>query len=139
MNLGFRRVAHAAAILLSVVAAAAAAALAPRQADLPVLGRLESGLWELRSLGGRGRFAPVCLGDRAALVQLQHRRAACTRSVVARARNTLEVNYNCPGAFGQTTIRVETSRLARIESEGVDNGIPFGFRLEARRVGPCRP
>jgi hypothetical protein len=71
------------------------------------------------------------------LVQLQHRRAGCTRSVVAQARDRVEVRYACPAAFGQTTIRVEGARLARIDSEGIDNGVPFGFRLEARRVGRC--
>ncbi|HEY0013007.1 MAG TPA: hypothetical protein VGB79_09165 [Allosphingosinicella sp.] len=134
-----RSVAAAGAVMLVLSAAAATAAGQASRARLPVLGRLEPGLWELRNLGGRERFAPVCLGDPAALVQLQHRRTACTRAVVARARDTLEVRYNCPAAFGQTTIRVEGPRLARIESEGVDNGIPFGFRLEARRVGRCLP
>jgi hypothetical protein len=137
MSLGTRRAAQGAAILLSVAAAAAAGAQASRPAAMPVLGRLQNGLWELRSLEGNGRFAPVCLGDRDALVQLQHRRAACARTIVAQAQDRLEVAYNCPSGFGQTTIRVETPRLARIESEGVDNGVPFGFRLEARRVGPC--
>jgi hypothetical protein len=139
-----RSAAAAGAVMLVLSAAAATAvtqawgAQAPGGA-LPVLGRLEPGLWELRNLGGRQGFAPVCLGDPAALVQLQHRRTACTRSVVARARDTLEVRYTCPAAFGQTTIRVEGPRLARIESEGVDNGIPFGFRVEARRIGRCLP
>ena len=127
-----------AAILVASAAAAAATAQASRDA-VPVLGRLEAGLWELRNLGGRERFAPLCLGDPAAFIQLQHRRTACTRSVVARSRDTLEVRYTCPAAFGQTTIRVEGSRLARIESEGVDNGVPFGFRVEARRIGRCLP
>lgn len=138
MKLNTRAAAFAAVILLSVAAAGVAAAAASRQV-LPVLGRLDAGLYELRNLHGGGRFAPVCLGDdRGALVQLQHRRSTCSRSVVARTRDRLEVRYNCPGAFGQTTIRVETTRLARIESEGVDNGMPFSLRIEARRVGPCR-
>lgn len=135
MVLGKRSAAAAGAVML-VLSAAAAAAQASGAA-LPVLDRLEPGLWELRSIGGRAQFAPVCLGDPAVLVQLQHRRAGCTRSVVAQARDRLEVRYNCPAAFGQTTIRVEGARLARIESEGIDNGIPFGFRVEARRVGRC--
>ena len=119
------------AVLLSAAATAA-------QHDLPVLGRLETGLWELRNLDGGGRFAAICLGDRGALTQLQHRRVACERSVVAQGQDTVEVRYNCPAAFGHTVIRVETPRLARIESQGIDNGLPFGFRAEARRVGDCR-
>ncbi|HZF96204.1 MAG TPA: hypothetical protein VEZ20_15180 [Allosphingosinicella sp.] len=130
-----RSAAAAGAGILMLSAAAAAAAQAG--AALPVLGRLEPGLWELRNIGGRAQFAPVCLGDPAVLVQLQHRRAGCTRSVVAQGRDRVEVRYACAGAFGQTTIRVEGARLAQVESEGVDNGVPFGFRLEARRVGRC--
>jgi hypothetical protein len=40
--------------------------------------------------------------------------------------------------MGHSTIRVETPRLVRIESQGVDGGMPFEFRAEARRIGPCR-
>ena len=132
-----KRSAAAAGAAILVLSGAAAVAAQASGATLPVLGRLEPGLWELRSIGGRARFAPVCLGDPAALVQLQHRRAGCTRSVVAQARDRVEVRYTCPAAFGHTSIRVEGARLAQIESEGVDNGVPFGFRLEARRVGRC--
>jgi hypothetical protein len=141
MSFGKRSAAAAGAAILALCAAVAAAGAAAQAqgAALPVLSRLEPGLWELRSLGGRARFDPVCLGDRGALVQLQHRRTRCTRAVVAQARDRLEVRYNCPAAFGQTTIRVEGPRLARIESEGVDNGMPFAFRVEARRIGRCLP
>ena len=134
MKLSFGTVRAAAAIILFASAAAAAT-----QAELPVLGRLQGGLWELRNLdGGGGSFGSICLGDRGALAQLRHRSLSCGRSVVAQGPDTVEVRYNCPAAFGQTAIRVETSQLARIESQGVDNGVPFGFRAEARRVGPCR-
>jgi hypothetical protein len=127
------------AIILAAtaVASAAGAAATESEAALPVIGRLERGLWDLRNMKTGGRFAPVCLRNPAALVQLQHRRSACTHNVVAHAANRLEVSYRCPTGFGQTTIRVETSRLVRIESEGIDNGVPFGFRAEGRRVGPC--
>ena len=133
----FAKGSAAAAGAVMLVLSAAAAAAQASGAALPVLGRLEPGLWELRNIGGRAQFAPVCLGDPAALVQLQHRRTGCTRSVVAQGRDRIEVRYACAGAFGQTTIRVEGSRLAQIESEGIDNGVPFGFRVEARRVGRC--
>jgi len=125
-----------AAIILA--AAAAAAGGAATQTELPVLGRLESGLWQLRSLEGGGTMGAICLGDRGLLAQLRHRDLACRRSVVGQGQDSIELRYTCPSAFGQTTIRVETPRLARVESQGVDDGTPFGFRAEARRVGPCR-
>ncbi|MEA3016624.1 MAG: hypothetical protein QOI38_1346 [Sphingomonadales bacterium] len=120
-----------AAALVTGVAAAT-------EAELPVLGRLETGLWQLRSLDNGRTLAAICLGDRGQLAQPHHRGIACSRNVVSRAQDAVEIRYNCPAAFGQTAIRVETPRLARIESQGVDNGVPFGFRAEARRVGACR-
>lgn len=131
-----RRSAVAAAAVL-IASSAAGLAVAAGSGELPVLGRLEPGLYELRSLGSGGRLAPVCLGDRGALVQLQHRQQGCSRELVSQTASSVEVRYNCPAGFGHTAIRVETSRLARIDSQGVDNGVPFGFRAEARRVGPC--
>jgi hypothetical protein len=124
-----------AAIILSAAAAAAAAAT---QTELPVLGRLEPGLWQLRSLEGGGAMGAVCLGDRGLLAQLRHRAQVCPRSVVASGQDMVEIRYSCPAAVGQTTIRTETSRLARVETQGIDNGVPFAFRVEARRIGPCR-
>jgi hypothetical protein len=126
------------AALATMLAAAAAAAAAASQTELPVLGRLERGLWQLRSLEGGGNIAAVCLGDRGLLTQLRHRGVACRRTLVGHSQDSLEIHYNCPAAFGQTVIRVETPQLARVESQGVDNGIPFGFRAEARRIGACR-
>jgi len=123
-----------AAIILAGLAAAGSSAAT----ELPVLGRLESGLWQLRSLDGPSAVGAVCLGDPGLLAQLRHRREVCTRSVVATGQDMVEIRYSCTAAFGQSTIRAETSRLARVESQGVDNGVPFAFRLEARRVGPCR-
>lgn len=126
-----------AAIIFAVLASATGAAAAATQATLPVLSRLDRGLWELRNLDTGGHFAPICLRDPAALTQLQHRQSQCTRNVVSQSADRVEVRYACPTGFGQTTIRVETTRLARIVSEGIDNGVPFGFRAEGRRVGPC--
>jgi hypothetical protein len=128
------------AVALIFVAAAAAPALTQQPARTPVLGRLEPGLWQLRSLGGGlGQAAPVCIGDPAILAQLQHRRSNCSRSLVSSNGDTVALRYSCDSAgMGHSTIRVETPRLARIESQGVDGGIPFEFRAEARRIGPCR-
>jgi hypothetical protein len=132
------RGARAGAVILLALAGAAVAGAAASQTGGPVLGRLESGLWQLRSLEGGAALGAVCLGDPAILGQLRHRGLSCRRTVVGQGQDSVELHYNCPAAFGQTAIRVETSRLARVETQGVDNGVPFAFRAEARRVGPCR-
>ena len=128
------------AAALAVAACAAAPALAQRTAEAPALGRLEKGLWQVRIVGARQVAPrPICLGDRAMLAQLRHRDYRCTRTVSASTPNSVTINYECAGvASGMSTVRVETSRLARIESQGIDNGLPFAFRAEARRVGTCR-
>lgn len=134
-----RRILGAAAAF-AVTASVAVPAATRVDGAASVLGRLESGLWQLRPLDGRRNPpAPVCLGDPEQLAQLQHLRRNCGRRLVAAARDSVTLSYECPSiGSGHTTIRVETSRLARIESQGLDNGIPFAFRAEARRIGPCR-
>jgi hypothetical protein len=48
------------------------------------------------------------------------------------------VHYSCPGSgWGRTTVRVETPRLARVETQGIAGKAPFAFTAEARRVGAC--
>ena len=126
----------AGAIVLAALIAAGGAAGA--QGSLPQLARLERGLWQLRDVESGRTVASICLGDPGALAQPRHVGSACRRSLVAQAPGMVEVRYTCPAAFGQTTIRIETSRLARVDSQGVDNGVPFGFRAEARHVGACR-
>lgn len=104
---------------------------------MPMLTRLESGLWELRG-PSNGRIAAICLGNPIQLTQPRHGAAACSRDVVAADANSMTVNYSCPGAGrGRTTIRIETPRLIQIDSQGLDHGAPFALRAEARRIGAC--
>lgn len=104
-----------------------------------VFSQIESGRWELRDMDDERRLlASVCVGDPMLLMQTRHGAAACGRTVVAVNGESATVRYSCPGnGFGQTTLRLETPRLARIDSQGVYRGLPFGFRAEARRVGTC--
>lgn len=135
---GARRRTVMLALAGSAAAAAAVAAQAPEQTP-ELLARLEPGRWELRDPGDeRALRAAFCLGDPWQLVQPQHGAAACERRVIASNARSLTVRYSCPSAgFGRTTIRYETPRLVRIDSQGVHRRVPFGFRAEARQVGPC--
>jgi hypothetical protein len=127
-----------AAIALGAVAAATAPALTQRPARTDALAKLQAGLWQLRDLDSRAELPPVCLGDPNLLVQLKHRSAACSRIVVAENRGTATVHYTCPAAgYGQTLIRIETPRLAQIETQGIADNRPFSSRIQARRVGNC--
>ena len=110
----------------------------PANGAHPMLTRLEAGQWELRGSSGNGRIAAICLGNPILLTQPRHGGAPCTRDVVAADSDSMTVNYSCPGlGRGRTTIRFETPRLVQIDSQGLDHGMPFALRAEARRIGPC--
>jgi hypothetical protein len=105
---------------------------------LPALAKLEPGLWQLRNIDDSRALQPICIGDPNLLMQLQHRNSPCSRLVIANDPRAATVQYTCPaGGFGRTSIRVETPRLAQIDTQGIVENTPFGYRAEARRVGPC--
>jgi hypothetical protein len=106
--------------------------------ELDSLAKLQRGRWELRELDGGVRARTLCVRSPLLLVQLEHRGAACTRSVVSSDARGATVHYSCPGrGFGQTTVRVETPRLARVETQGIASGAPFSYRFEAKYLGGC--
>ena len=110
----------------------------PTGGERAMLTRLEAGQWELRGGSANARIAAICLGNPILLTQPRHGAAPCTRDVVAADASSMTVNYSCPGlGRGRTTIRFETPRLVQIDSQGLDHGMPFALRAEARRVGPC--
>lgn len=128
-----------AALLFALIATASASAAIGAGVKLSALSRLEPGQWQLRDLDDP-RAAPqsLCIADPILLMQLRHRTAPCTRLVVADSNRAATVHYTCPASgFGQTALRVETPRLAQINTQGIVENRPFAFRAEARRVGPC--
>ena len=118
--------------LIAVAAPVFALALPESEA----LSKLEHGRWQLRDAAGETRS--ICLGDPAALVQLEHNGISCEQEIVADGKGAATVQYSCPGhGYGHTTIRVETPRLARVDTQGLADGRPFSYRAEARKVGAC--
>lgn len=104
------------------------------------LARLQPGLWNLRELDG-GNSAPraICVASPDTFIQLEHRDLPCSRLVVDNDVRSATVHYTCPaGGYGRTSIKVETSRLAMIDTQGIASNRPFAYRAEARRVGACR-
>ncbi|HWK36715.1 hypothetical protein [Sphingomonas sp.] len=130
---GLARVMAAAGLTGWAVAALASPAQAPGFAALK---SLEKGRWQLREAGADGRS--VCLGDPATLFQQRHRGVQCSRLTLENTPTTATVSYSCPGTgHGRTMITVETPRLIRIESQGMEGGAPFSLELEGRHVGAC--
>jgi len=104
---------------------------------LEALARLEPGRWQLRDSEGAAARS-ICLADPAVFVQLEHEGVSCGSEILASEAGAATVEYTCPGrGFGRTSIRVETPRLARIDTQGLADGRPFAYRVEARKVGAC--
>lgn len=126
--------------LVSIMAAFGAALFLGGAANAPIaaFGNIQPGEWQLRALDKSQPVKRLCVNDAYDLIQLRHPAAVCSRFVLTNEPQSATVHYTCSGAgYGQTTIRVETSELVRIESQGLANQSPFQVTLEGRRVGPC--
>jgi hypothetical protein len=122
--------------LLAALAAAALPAALGAANDDP-LALLESGKWSVKSNDGASS-RELCLGDPAQLVRLEHPGMACKDDSVAGEARGVTIQYSCPGhGFGHTTLRIETPRVATIETQGLVDGRPFAYRGTARKLGPC--
>lgn len=128
-----------AAIALGMVLALTAPALTQGKGKLGALSHLQPGLWQLRKLDDAA--APrrsICVANPEILMQLEHRGAPCSQIVVTDDASNATVHYTCPAnGYGRTSVRVETPRLAKIDTQGIIGNSPFAYRAEARRVGAC--
>jgi hypothetical protein len=120
--------------------AATHAAAGERPAALAALARLEPGQWELRSRDPANPSLNLCIRDLKDLLQVRHIGKSCSHFVVEDKPMRASVTYACPKAgHGRTDLRVETSRLIQLSSQGVADGLPFALNLEGRRTGECGP
>jgi hypothetical protein len=130
--------ARACAFITVAGAILAAPVYAGAKEKIAALAGLEPGRWQVRDLDSRQERGALCLGDPVQLVQLEHRGEACPVEVIESADAGATVQYSCSGrGFGHTHVRVETPRLIRVETQGLNNGRPFSRRFEAKRVGNC--
>jgi len=105
---------------------------------LAMLDKFEPGLWEVAPRQGDGQAAQVCIDSGRKLIQVRHAREACRRFIIEDAPGAVTVQYTCPtSGYGLTRIRFENQRLAQIETQGIDNGLPFNFSAQGRRIGSC--
>ncbi len=128
------RLLFAAACAVGGFAATASLAQGPK---LQLLDKLQPGMWEMRFRDGSAARR-MCLTSGRQLIQIRHPGASCQTQVVEDAPESVTVTYTCLGAgYGRTTVRMETSALAQLESQGIASGLPFDFAAEVRRVGAC--
>lgn len=102
------------------------------------LSQSQPGLWEIS--GAPGANAPLrqCLADIAMLARFEHRAKICNARVLKDDGTTTAIDYTCGGAgFGHSEIDVITPRSLRISTQGISDGQPFNYVLQARRVDDC--
>jgi len=128
--------------LLAIAAGAATLAAFPVHSlatgSLAALGQLERGRWQIRDLDADVDRQSLCLGDPILLAQLEHQGPPCAREIIESDATGGTIRYTCRGrGFGHSTLRVETPRLVKIHTQGINGARPFAFRAEARRIGDC--
>ena len=130
------RTRRGALVLAAALCATPASALLSMH--VAALSKIERGRWHVRELESAVEPATFCLGDPWQVLRFAHRNARCTADVFEDGVKGATIQYSCPGrGFGHTYVRVETRRSMLIDTQGLSNGRPFSYRLEARRVGPC--
>ena len=128
MGRGTRFVAFAAAAFAATGSAALAGALS----------QVMPGIWELSGVPGARAPAKACFVSLDQLEEYEHRGHVCSKTVLSDAGTTLIVQYSCGGnGFGRTQVTALTPRSLRIETQGISDGLPFNYVLQARRVGDC--
>jgi hypothetical protein len=113
---------------LALIAAAQPSALAQTQ----------PGLWEIS--GAPEAKAPIrqCVANVAMLARFEHRSNVCTARVLKDEGSSVAIEYSCGAAgFGHSEIDVITPRSLRISTQGISDGLPFNYVLQARRIDDC--
>lgn len=132
------RCARATIAVLCAYAGFASASGNAQGPGLAMLDRLKPGLWEILPRGATRPTAQVCMDNGRKLIQIRHPRENCRRFVIEDTPGAVTVQYTCPAnGYGHTKVRFENPQLAQVETQGIDNGLPFNFSAEARRVGSC--
>jgi len=124
---------------LALVLAAGAAAFALGAAQLPSgLAQVQPGLWEISGVPGTAAPVRQCVADVAQLARFEHRARNCSLRTVRDAGVTGEVDYSCgPAGFGHSQVTLLTPRALRIATQGISDGLPFNYVIQARRVDDC--
>lgn len=124
---------------LGLVGAAVAGTLALTAAQRPsALFQAAPGLWEISGVPEAKAPVKQCLMDVAPLARFEHRRRSCSARVISDSAASTTVEYSCGAAgFGRSRVDFITPRALRIETQGIADGLPFNYVMQARRVGDC--
>jgi hypothetical protein len=121
-----------------LILAVPAAALLVAAADRPkALAGVAGGMWEV---SGIPNTKPLheCVADSMMLAQIEHRGKRCSRTVITDGESQTVIEYKCNGGgFGRSKVTVVTPRSLSIETQGISDNFPFGYRVQAHRLGDC--
>jgi hypothetical protein len=124
------------ALALALAAGPVFALAGGRASD--ALAKLEQGRWLVRSASQATVERSLCLGDPTLLFQIEHGPKGCSQQLVHADERGATVEYVCPGrGFGRTSVRVETSKAATLDTQGFIDGRPFAYRATARKLSAC--
>lgn len=124
-------------IITSLLISAGALLLTAAQ-PLPTLAQTQPGLWEVSGAPGTKTPVRMCVADVPSLARFEHRGKACTAKVLKRAGSLTAFEYSCGSAgFGHSDVEAITPRSLRISTQGISDGLPFNYVLQARRIGDC--
>jgi hypothetical protein len=124
--------------LTLLLAAGAAAVLLIAAGQPSALAQVQPGLWEISGVPGSSGPVRQCLADAVALARFEHRGKSCNASLLKSAGTLANIEYHCGAAgFGNSEVTVLTPRSLRISTQGISDGLPFNYVLQARRVGDC--
>ena len=122
-------------VAIASLTAGLVAATVPR-ALAPAVG----GLWEVSTSATGHNPTRLCVASPDVLAQFEHRNGRCKRSVIRDGGTNAEINYTCAdGGFGRSAVTLVTPRSLTIDTQGISGGLPFHYKLYARRMGDCRP
>ena len=126
------------ALIFALAAGLAAPVFALATGGLEAFAHLEPGRWQIRDLDADVDRQSLCLGDPILLAQLEHQGPPCASEIIENGPSGGTIRYTCRGrGFGHSTLRVETPRLVKIHTQGINGARPFDFKAEARRIGDC--
>ncbi|MEO7865429.1 MAG: hypothetical protein ABIR63_06140 [Sphingomicrobium sp.] len=96
------------------------------------------GLWELNGMPGTKSPVRQCIADPVDLAFIEHQAAGCSHLVLGDSGDELRVSFKCSGeGFGQSSIKQVTPRSLRVDVQGIADGGPYAYVLQAHRVGEC--
>lgn len=122
------------ACLMSI---SASTGIEAKPATLDVLNKLQPGLWQLKTFGDQAD-RQMCIDNGRKFIQIRHAGESCNQFIVEDTATAATVQYTCRSTgYGRTRIRFERPALVQIDTQGIQRGLPFDMKIEARRIASC--